>query len=171
MIKIIGSLIIILSSTYTGFVYGEELKKRVENLREFEKGVYLLKNEMFYTYTSLPEAFKSISSKSKGEVKIVFKRIWELLNNNQVEDVYEGFKISIDENKTLKLKEEDIDIILNLSKNLGKSDLEGQRAIISFTIESLRKQINIAERIMEKNTKMYRYLGFSVGAMLVIMLL
>ncbi|WP_396276628.1 hypothetical protein [Haloimpatiens lingqiaonensis] len=106
MIKIIGSLIIIISSTYTGFYYGGEFKKRVEQLREFEKAVYLLKNEMFYTYTSLPDAFKSISFKAKGEVKKIFNRMWELLNNNKVEDVYEGFKISIDEQKDLKLKEE-----------------------------------------------------------------
>lgn len=171
MLKILGSLIIILSFTYIGFSYGDDLKVRLTQLQEFQKGLYLLKNQIIYTYTSLPEAFEYISIKSQGEVKNIFKNISELLYDNKVKDVHDAFKITIEKHKNLKLKREDIDILFNLSKSLGKSDLEGQKSILLFTIDNLQKQVEDAEKVMKKNTKMYRYLGFSIGCMLVIMLL
>lgn len=171
MIKTFGGIIIILSFTYLGFVYAQEIKLRVKQLKEFENGIYILKCEMLYTYTSLPDAFESLSIKSKGEVKNVFQKISNLLFENKVNDVYEAFKLSLVNNKNLKLKSDDIDILLNLGKNLGKSDLDGQESILLFTIENLKKQINELEELMNKKIKMYRCLGFSIGAMLVIMLI
>ena len=44
MIKIIGIFILIVaSSTILGFFYGEKFKKRVKELKEFQRGVYVLK--------------------------------------------------------------------------------------------------------------------------------
>ncbi len=71
----------------------------------------------------------------------------------------------------LNLKDEDIDVILDLSKSLGESDIEGQKAVFSLTIEDMKKQIKISESILKKNLKMYRCLGFSVGAVIVILLI
>jgi len=36
-------------------------------------------------------------------------------------------------------------------------------------LENLKKQIIEAEILMKKNVKMYRYLGFTLGTMIVIM--
>ncbi len=69
----------------------------------------------------------------------------------------------------MALEEEDINIILDLSKNLGQWDPKGgHEDIMELTLYNLKKQSNRAEEIMIKNTKMYRYLGFSIGAVLVI---
>ncbi len=71
----------------------------------------------------------------------------------------------------LYLNSDDINVILDLSKTLGESDIQGQNSIFSLTISNLKKQIKISEEFMNKNIKMYRYLGFSFGAMLVIALI
>ncbi len=44
MIKVIGFILIVGSSTILGFSYGEKFKKRVRELKEFQRGVYVLKN-------------------------------------------------------------------------------------------------------------------------------
>ena len=59
-----------------------------------------------------------------------------------------------------------MNVILDLTKTLGESDIQGQSSIFSLTISNLKKQIKISEEFMNKNIKMYRYLGFSFGAML-----
>jgi stage III sporulation protein AB len=60
---------------------------------------------------------------------------------------------------------------LDLAKSLGESDIDGQVNIFLFTINNLKKVISDAEISMKKNVKMFRYLGFSIGAMIVIMLI
>ncbi len=92
-----------------------------------------------------------------------------MLYENKVNSIYEAFnKGFLEEKDNMALKEEDIDIILDLSKNLGQWDPKGHENIIELTLYNLKKQSDRAEETMIKNMKMYKYLGFSIGAVLVI---
>lgn len=172
MIKIIGCIIILGASTMAGFIYSERLKYRVFQLNEIERAVYQLQNEITYVHVLLPDAFKSIAAKSKEPIKELFNKTGELLSENEYENVYEAMKASVNLMKSkLYLNEGDINVILDLSKTLGESDIQGQNSIFSLTISNIKKQIKTSEEFMNKNIKMYRYLGFSFGAMLVIALI
>lgn len=172
MIKVIGSLLILLGTTLAGFICGESLKKRVQQLNEIERGVIQLQSEITYVYTPLPEAFIKIAEKSKEPVNHIFENASQALIDNRVENVYEAFNEALYKNEDkLYLKSEDIEIILDLTKNLGESDIEGQNNIFNLTLSNLKKQIKIAEMLKNKNLKMYRYLGFTIGAMMVIILI
>ncbi|MFD3157398.1 stage III sporulation protein SpoIIIAB [Haloimpatiens sp. FM7330] len=172
MIKIIGCVIIIFSSTFIGILYGRVCRKRVEELKDLERNIYELKNQMLYTYTSLPEAFYFVFQKSKTFIGKIFLSVSNLLYEGNVKNVYEAFKISIKSQKNkLSINEDDINIMLNLAKSLGESDLSGQQAILNLALENIKKQEEEAEYIMKKNVKMYRYLGFTVGCVLAIMLI
>lgn len=170
-LKIIGCGLILMCSSLIGYLYSENLKKRVLQLREIEQAFFQLRSEMVYTHTSLPEIFYNIGTKCSSPIGDIFKEISSLLYENEVDSVNEGFKRVLKEHKEeLSLKQSDIDIILNLSKSLGESDIEGQKNILVVTLENLKKQINNAEIAMSKDIKMYRYLGFSFGAILIIMI-
>lgn len=172
MIKLISCFIILAASTLGGFVYAEGFRKRVKHLNEFERALSQLQNEIEYTYTPLPEAFESVAEKSNSPVKEIFLKVSKLLYGNKVESVYEAFEMClIHETNTLNLNKDDINVILDLSKSLGESDLEGHKKIFSLLKTNLKKRIDIAEEAMYKNLKLYRYLGFSIGAMVVIVLL
>lgn len=171
MLKAMGCLMILTGSTMSGFMYGDNLKKRVFQLNELERAVYQLQNEMTYTYALLPDAFKNVAGKSKEPIKEVFNNASEFLESNEYEDVHGAMKkaIEITENK-IYLNSEDINILIDLARTLGESDMEGQNSVFNLTFNNISKQIKIAENVMNKNMKMYRYLGFSLGAMLVIIL-
>jgi stage III sporulation protein AB len=172
MIKLIGCVVIIGASSMIGFIYSEKLKYRVYQLNEIHRAIHQLQNEITYVHALLPDAFKSIAHKSKEPIKELFNRTSELLVNNEHENVYEAMISAINSMKNkLFLNADDINVILDLSKTLGESDIEGQNSIFILTIENLKKQIVISEEFMNKNIKMYRYLGFSFGAMLVIALI
>ena len=66
------------------------------------------------------------------------------------------------------MKNEDISAILDLSKTLGESDIEGQKRMFSLTLDNIKNQIEVSKIAMNKNLKMYRCLGFSLGAVIVI---
>lgn len=172
MIKIIGCVVIVLASTLAGFIYSERLKYRVIQLNEIQRAMYQLQNEITYVHALLPDAFKSIAEKSKEPIKELFNKTSELLSNNEYENVYEAMKASVNLTKDkLYLNSDDIDVILDLSKTLGESDIQGQNSMFSLTTSNLKKQIKISEEFMNKNIKMYRCLGFSFGAMIVIVLI
>ena len=172
MIKVIGCAVILGASSIAGYIYSERLKYRVSQLNEIQRAVYQLQNEIKYVHALLPDAFKSVASKSREPIKELFNRTSELLTDNNYENVYEAMNSAINLIKgKLNLTFDDINVILDLSKSLGESDIEGQNNIFALTIENLKKQIKISEEFMKKNVKMYRYLGFSFGAMLVIVLI
>jgi len=172
MIKFISCFIILTTSTIGGFVYAESFRKRVKHLNEFERALTQLENEIEYTHTPLPEALECVAEKSESPVKEIFDKISKLLYRNEVDSVYNAFKKCLaNETNSLNLNLEDINVILDLSKSLGESDIEGHRKIFSLVKMNLKKRISIAEESMNKNLKLYRYLGFSIGAMIVIVLL
>jgi len=172
MIKIIGCLVILGASTMAGFIYSERLKYRVFQLNEVHRAIYQLQNEITYVHALLPDAFKSVAQKSKEPIRELFNKTSELLSDNEYENVYEAMNSAMNLTKSrLYLNSDDMNVILDLSKTLGESDIEGQNSIFTLTIANLKKQIKISEEFMHKNMKMYRYLGFSFGATLVIVLI
>lgn len=172
MIKLISCFIILAASTIGGFIYAEGFRKRVKQLNEFERALNQLQNEIEYTYTPLPQAFESVSEKSESPIKEIFGKVSKMLFENEVESVYEAFKkCLINETNYMNLNPEDIKVILDLSKSLGEADMEGHKKIFTLVRTNLKKRIEIAEEVMNKNLKLYRYLGFSIGAMVVIVLL
>ena len=71
----------------------------------------------------------------------------------------------------LNINEEDKNALNNLSKLLGKTDLEGQLNQIEMTSDFLDEQIKKAEKEKNKNEKMYRTLGMILGMTIVVILM
>lgn len=169
MFKFLGSLLVFLGCLTWGFITANKFKERRDELLEIERCINQLKNEILYTYMSIPDILMNISHKSKKPISILFEKIANLLYENKVNSVFEAFsKVFYEEKDNISLKEEDIDIILDLSKSLGQCDAKAQERMIELALYNLKKESNRAEEIMIKNVKMYRYLGFSIGAVLVI---
>lgn len=172
MLKFLGSSIVILFSTLAGIIYAQSYVYRVKELNEMARCVCQLQNEIVYTHTPLPEALLNISRTGKKPIADIFKKISIKLSSNLYDNVYDVFREIFDSNKkNLYLKPEDVNVVLDLAKSLGESDIDGQVNIFLFTVNNLKKIINDADIAMKKNVKMFRYLGFSVGAMIVIMLI
>lgn len=172
VLKILAYILILASTTGAGFIYGQSLKKRVNQLKEMEITLYNIKNQIEFTNTSLPEAMKIACENGKEPVKSIFIGASELLFNNSVEDVFQAFDISIKKNseKTCFTRE-DIKILRDFSKSVGNMDISGEKSIFSLILGKTKIQIEGAENIVRKNLKMYRYLGFSIGAMIDIMII
>ena len=69
------------------------------------------------------------------------------------------------------LTDEDLHVLLMLSKMLGQTDVEGQIGQIEITENFLEKQITEAEEEKNKNEKLYRKLGTTIGLAIDIILI
>ena len=171
-LKTAGLLFILGASTSVGFIYAESFRKRYSELMELQRAIYQFQGEVEYTHTPIPEALINVANKSKEPIGKIFKQISSLLEKNEAENVYEAFKLAFNSNKgSLCLKDEDINIVLDMAKVLGEADIEGHKKVFNYTLEKLKNHIKIAEGLAEKNVKVYRYLGVTLGGMTVIMLI
>lgn len=171
MIKTAACIMVIFAATFTGYLWGEGLKKRTEQLRELQRCIYQLQNEVVFTYTPLPEAFYNVACKADNGVGRIFNEVSQLLYANETDSVFEAFSAVLGKKDDLYFNNEDRRLILSFSKNLGETDLEGEKKIFALTLDNLKQHVASAEDKMEKDIKMYRALGFTSGTMIAIMLI
>lgn len=172
MIKGLGIILIVGASTILGFYFGDKFKRRLKELKELQRGIYVLKSEINFTRSLLPDALEKVHEKCDGIIGDIFLKAAQLLNTNEEKDVYSCFTQSINERKgELSLTQSDLGIFLDFTKSLGEVDILGHNDMLGLALDSLSKAIEDAENNLDKNVKMYRYLGFSFGAMVGIILI
>lgn len=76
-----------------------------------------------------------------------------------------------EEEKGTNFNKEDIEIIKSLATLLGNSDLDGQINNINLIRELIDKQIEEARIEKNKNEKLYKVLGTSIGLVIAIILI
>ncbi len=165
VIKIIILLGIFISSIYIGMLISNKYTDRVEELKNIKSALNIFETKIRYTYETIPEAFAEISKQFDGKkVGELFKIAVEELKENTAGMAW---KNAI-EKTNLSINMEDKNVIEDLSKTLGSTDIQGQISQIELTQNLLDKQIENAEIEKSKNAKMYKTLGGIVGLMIVI---
>ncbi|WP_300384373.1 stage III sporulation protein SpoIIIAB [Clostridium sp.] len=172
MLKGLSIITIVMCCSYLGFYYGEIFKKRNKQIDEILKAILFLNNEVIYNNTPLPDALKYVSLRVENPINSIISAVSDKLIIGNTESVFEAFKEEyIKDEKAFNLKEEDINIIKNFLKTLGESGVYGQDKIFNLVLENLKMNSLNAKEEAKKNIKMYRSLGFCIGAMIAIFLL
>lgn len=171
ILKLFGSILIVGSTTLIGLELASSMKKRIVLLRGLKSSLMMLQTEIQFTITPLPEALENVSYRLQGCLKEFYGYLSSRLLERNGETVSEVFMKGIQEllYKT-HLKQEDMDILIHLSKSLGSSDIDGQTRTLLLGIESLNENIRKAVEFQEKNEKMYRVLGILSGLSIAIVL-
>ena len=167
ILKIIIYIAIFTSSSYVGILFSRKYTNRVNELKDFKNAFNIFKTKLKYTYAPLDEIFMDISKSVRGTVGLTFL---DICNNMKLQNATDSFNNAID-TVNLDLTVEDKETIKNLSKLLGKTDIEGQLSQIDLTLSFLNIQIEKAEKEKEKNEKLYKTLGIITGLGIVIILM
>lgn len=167
MIKYVILSIILGISIWIGILISKKYKDRVIELTEFRNSLNILENKIKFTYEPLQEIFKQISENLENNISLIFENTNKNLKRMNMQ---EAWNKAIDES-VLNLNKEDISIIKNMGKLLGKTDVEGQISEIKLTSGFIDSQIEKAQKEREKNEKLYKTLGTVVGLAIVIILI
>lgn len=172
MLKLIGSLIVIISASLIGFSYATIYSQRVKHIRDIQYALNMLESEIIYTATPLIEALYSIASKSSENVAKLFTKMAELLKDKRIDSVFGAFDEAYKQTKSeLFFEKEEVDIIASFMQSLGNSDIEGQKKNFNITIKKLEGFEKKADEMKAKNEKLFRYLGVCSGVLIVIILI
>ena len=165
-IKIIFLILIFVSSTFLGIKISKKYYSRVQELKEFQNCLNIFEEKIKFTYEPIPDVFREISEVSKSNVGKIFENA---SINMKLMTAGEAWEKSIDESNT-KLTKDDKEILKGLAKMLGRTDLDGQVSEIRLTKKFLETKIKEAEIEKNKNEKLYKTLGATVGLAIVIIL-
>lgn len=168
--KLILSIIIVIITTYIGYIFATKLRKREETLRECVTFFNLVENEIKYNLSILPNAYEISRQKLKSDLNV---SIGQIVVDILEFDNYEYTDKSIIKNiEAIKeLTDYDKNIIISTLKNLGRSDLESQINILENAKHVINSQIEEALNYKNKNSKLYRVIGTITGVMIVIVLI
>lgn len=164
ILKIILLTIVMSMCSFLGIMKANRFKLRVVDLTEIKKALNLILTKMRYTYEPLPELFKDVSKELKANIANIFITAHTYMNELSAKEAWEKSVTESNNNFT----NEDINIIKGLGNLLGKTDLEGQLMQIELTTKLLEEKIKEATNLQNKNTKLYKTLGTTIGLAIMI---
>ena len=145
----------------------KKYSNRLRELKEMRKAFNFFEEKIKFTYEPIPDVFEEISHKVQDNIGEIFRNSSKSMENESAGVAWEK---AVDESNN-NFTKEDKDIIKGLAKMLGKTDIDGQVSEIRLTNKFLEVQIKDAENEKNKNEKLYKTLGATVGLALVIILI
>ena len=167
LIKYTSIFFVFIVTFLIGYLISKKYSNRVIELKEIQILLDILENKIKFTYEPLKEIFLQMNNLVKGNIGNLVHEIENKLETDNAEIAWE----KAIKNSKNNLEQEDIQILENLFKMLGKTDKEGQVSQIELAQIFITTQIKKAEKNEEKNAKLYKTLGATVGLALVIILI
>lgn len=166
-LKILIYSFIFLTTSAIGILKSKKYVYRAEELKEIKSALNIFKTKLKFTYEPIPEIFREIAENLNSNIGSIFKMASK---NMELEIAEKAWNAAIELN-TLNINNEDKNILKSLSNLLGKTDLQGQINQIELTTNFIDEQIIKAEKEREKNEKLFRTLGMTIGLAIVIILM
>lgn len=172
MYKMIGALCILMGCTYCGIKISFFYKKRTELFRFLQNGMTMLETEINYTFTPLPLALEKVGRQSNRICQTLFLQAARALRSNKTATAGEAWMEGIAAlSAEVPLTREESEVLALFGQGLGKTAKEEQLKNIELTRRQLYTVQKYAEEEQAKKQKVWQYLGFCLGAFLVLILI
>jgi stage III sporulation protein AB len=170
MIKLIGAIIIIVATTWTGFEAARSFSERPKQLRALRSALQSLEAEIMYSHTPLHEAARRLSSQFSKPLSVFFEAFAKKLTDTET-TVKDAWETSLKEVwKSTALKQGEFEIMKQFGETLGRHDRFSQQKHIMLTLSHLEREEADAIDRQAKYEKMVKSLGFLSGLLLIILL-
>lgn len=158
---------IVLSAGSVGFGMACSVKKKIGILRQMVRALQLLRNEIAFCGTPLPQAFALMAASCEGLLGQQFEAIAKTMDKHPWMTAAEAMRQS----KSV-IQDLTVESLLNeLTEGLGKYDLEAQLQAISFAKNRTDTLLLQAEQEQNSKSKLYETLGICAGLSIAILLI
>ena len=166
--KIIGMLLVLAASSGMGFLFSKMSSERINDLKEWHKGLVLIKNEIGYALTPMADAFFLAQKKTEGSISHFFGEIGNLFINTSIPLGQISDSLIIGQLKISCLNEGDMESAALFIKEIGAKDKESQISQLELMIKSVEEVIDEAKEKNEKNGKLFKTLGILAGVFVIV---
>ena len=170
--KAAGALLVFGSSCAIGWYMAERIRMRTEELRELERALLLLKGDIRYAKTALPEAIDKLARYHEGSFTEFFRSVSEAMLEYSGISLTEIWRGQAEELlKTTALNGRDREFVAGLGDILGVPDAMLQQNTLDLAVMRIREEINAASGKEKEKMYLCRALGVLGGLFLTILLL
>ena len=169
--KICGVVFVVFATSAYGYVLSRDLKKRLLELLEIKKIMFLLKGEIGYGFTPLFEAMGNIAlrvSPPFSHILLSFaereKEIKECAFKDMWEQEFEKGLVSA------HLSNSERERLIGLGSSIGLNDYKTQQTAIEAYMQEVENSIAELEKCLPAKTKLYRSLGVMLGVVITIII-
>jgi stage III sporulation protein AB len=169
MIKLIGAILIITATTWTGFEASRHLSERPKQLRLLKSALQSLEAEIMYGHTPLHEAALRLAEQLSKPLSRFFAEFARKITDTET-TVREAWETSLKEVwKQTALKQREFEIMKQFGETLGRHDRLSQQKQIMLTLTHLESEEADARDKQMKYEKMVKSIGFLAGLLLIIL--
>ena len=159
-LKITGAVLLVLSTTFCGFMLSVRLKSRCKFLLAFQDFLCTLETNIRYNTDDIirlieKSAINPMLSVFSGTKHSDFSNYWQ----KAITSIPQSYG----------LKNDDITVLENFGKALGTTDVEGQLNHIELYKNILNSQLIKSKEEYKEKSKLYKVLGFFTGSIIAIM--
>ena len=168
MIKLIGFIIIIISSAKIGFDLSAKYIRRVKDLKSFISVLEKIKSKIKFSNCVISDALVKASEVKSDTVSNLVKYISKKIEDGKT-GPSDAFECYLKENITF-FEKNDIEEIYKFFSAFGSGDREDEIKNISNTIENIKSHLNEAIENEKKYVKLFRTSGVLAGFLIAIIL-
>jgi len=171
MLKLVGAVMVVAASGLSGLAVAENYSRRPKELRSLRSAFQILETEVAYSATCLPEAFQQVSGRCDKTSALLFSGAAAELSSKSGITAAEAWERALEKYyPRTALKSGDLSILRNLGGSLGISDREDQIKHLRLAMEQINAETISAEDEAARNVKLWSYLGFLAGLLVVLLL-
>ncbi|HHY09169.1 MAG TPA: hypothetical protein GX528_01240 [Firmicutes bacterium] len=168
--RIWGGVITVFCCGAMGITIALSYSLRVKNLRQLIRFIQLLRSEINYARTPLPVIFEKLAGQFKGPLGSFVASLHRKLANNRGDSFQEIWQACLRILKAQGFPPQVLDDLLEYGLSLGVSDAEEQEKHLTFLLIRLEEALTIAAAEKARYTKVWQYLGFCTGLLIVLLL-
>jgi stage III sporulation protein AB len=172
IMKIIGCIMVIASSAGMGFYFSSEMKERIDDLKELRKLIGLLRGDIRYAATPLPEAISALNRRHNGRFHQFLEYVSTKLNELSGQTFTLIWRTGVEKmlgntsvNKKDKLQ------LAQLGENLGYLDKDMQVNTLDLYITQLEEEITDLSKTVKEKAYLYNTLGIMAGIFITIIMI
>lgn len=171
-LKIAGSLLIIFSSSMFGYYYSNRDNYRIKALEDIKKALIILKSQIEFSLSPLPDAMLLISKRTSPSLALFFEYVANRLNERTGYGIDAIWQDALQTClKKTYLESEDIDYFKSLGNTLGYLDMKLQTNGIQIMIDYIDTKCESLQEVSGKNKKLYSSLGILGGILVAVVFL
>jgi len=171
MLKLVGAAMVVAASGLSGMAVAGNYSRRPRELRSLRSALQMLETEVAYGATKLAEAMSQVADRCDNAVAPLFSLSAAELSSIACITAAEAWGKSLDSYYPgSALKPQDLLILRNLGSSLGISGREDQIKHLRLAMEQIEAETAVAEEEAARNVKLWSYLGFLGGLVVVLVL-
>ncbi len=171
MLKLAGSILVVISSLLYGSKVCRELSEHVGQLVGLKEMLLMLRGEISYARTPLKEAFQQIAAQGKEPFSSFLEKAAQGLGGKE-ENIGEFWRRLVEQEAgNFYFSKEELGLLERVGENFGYLDVQMQLKNLELYMEQAQVLIEKAQKELMDRQKLARTLSLMCGLFLVILLI